>query len=348
MNKPRFDEIDFLKAVAIIVVILTHVLSYNLGPSLINTIWNYLHFVVPAFIFCSGFVVYQKYKDTAWTINSSWQWFLKRVVRLVLPYYVVILLHFTLWFLFPSIFSGTGLIKDAGFVLRSIVLIGVDYGWLPLLFIELMIITPLCLTLCKKRHTRILSTGIALISTVILLFIRMPIDYRIIMWIPWSSILMLSFAAARYRNTTTHLIPPRTVYIISLCLSLTLWLFLDALLRFQGRQVTLTLHKYPPNLYYLSYGIGLGSLLLLIENAFNTKINIIRSILRWLSMYSYELFFAHYLVIDVVRTLMKNSHAEIPVVIQCVLVIFISVEIVHIYTNFLKEIHKKNRDNSTR
>ncbi len=342
MHKPRFDEIDFLKAIAILVVILTHVLSYNLGPSHINIIWNYLHFVVPAFIFCSGFVTHQKYKDTVWTIDSSWQWFLKRVPRLIFPYYLVVLLHYALWLLFPTVFSGTGLAKDVGFLLRSVMLIGVDYGWLPLLFIQMMILTPLYLSAFRKKSIRLLSLGISFASTILLLFIRIPLDYRIVMWLPWSFILLLSFAAAEYRSNKTTLIPTRTMYILGICLSLTLWLFLDALLRFQGRQATLTLHKYPPDLYYLSYGLGLGSVLLLVENILRSKMNFFRSTLRWLSMYSYELFFAHYLVMDALRTFMKSSNTHIPVIAQCALVFFISVEIVHIYTNILKEIRKRH------
>ncbi len=342
MHKPRFEDIDYLKAIAIIIVVVTHVLSYNLGPSLINTIWNYLHFVVPAFIFCSGFVSYQKYKDTVWTYGSSWQWFLKRVPRLVFPYYLVILLHYALWFLFPWVFSGSGLVKDVGFLLRSVVLIGVDYGWLPLLFIELMLITPLCLTAFRKKHTRMLSMGISFASTVILLFIHIPVDYRIIMWVPWSFILLLSFAAAEFRSNKASLLPIRTSYILGVCVSLTVWLFFDALLRFQGRQVTLTLHKYPPDLYYLSYGIGLGNLLLLLENVLSTRIQFFRNMLRWLSSYSYELFFAHYLVIDALRTIMKSTHTNIPVTYQCLIVLFVSMELVHIYTNAQKEIRKRS------
>lgn len=341
MAKPRFDEIDFLKAIAIIIVMITHVLSYNLGNQTTNIIWNYLHFVVPIFIFCSGFVTYLKYKNTVWTVSSSWQWFMKRVPRLVLPYYLVILLHYALWYLFPHVFSGNGLIRSTDFILRSAVFIGVDYGWLPLLFIELMLVTPLYLNAFKKKNTRLLSIGISLASAFVQLFIHIPIDYQIIMWLPWSLILLLSFAAAEYKDNKTSLIPARTAYILGVCLSLTAWLFMDSFLRFQGRQTTLTLHKYPPDMYYLSYGVGLGSMLLLIEHILRPRLGALRNMFRWVSAYSYELFFAHYLVIDALKTIMKNFHMFLPVIYQCAIVILASIELVHIYTNILKELQKK-------
>lgn len=341
MAKPRFDEIDFLKAIAIIIVMITHVLSYNLGNQITNIIWNYLHFVVPAFIFCSGFVTYQKYKNTSWTVSSSWQWFTKRIPRLVLPYYLVILLHYTLWYLVPHIFSGNGLTKSIDFVLRSTVFVGVDYGWLPLLFIELMFVTPLYLNAFKKRGTRLLSIGISLASALTLLFIHIPVDFRIVMWLPWSLILLLSFAAAEHKDNRTSLIPTRTAYIVSICFSLTAWLFIDSFLHFHGRQTTLTLHKYPPDIYYLSYGAGLGSILLLIEHILRPRIGVLRNMFRWLSAYSYELFFAHYLVIDALRTVTRNFHISLPVIYQCAIVILVSVELVHLYTNILKELRKR-------
>lgn len=343
MHKQRFDDIDFLRAIAIIAVIVTHVLSYNLGTNLINVVWNYLHFIVPILVFCSGYVTYRAYSSTTWTLPTLITWYKKRIVRLVLPYYIIILLHYALWFAFPSVFSGYGIQKNIYFIIRSILFIGVDYGWLPLLFLELMLLTPLYLTLYKHKPYNIITLIPLGASSVALFFIHLPLDYRIVMWLPWSSILFLSFIVANYHTNTKPLLPKNIIYIMGTTVSLMIFLFLDSLLSYMGRQTTLTVHKYPPDIFYLSYGIGLGSTLLLLENIAHRYIEFLRSILWWLSTYSYELFFAHYLVIDILRTVMKSKNVHIPVILQCVLVLIISIEAVHIYTNIQKEIRNRKK-----
>jgi len=177
MAKTRFEHIDFLRAVAIIGVIVTHILSYNLGTTLTNTIWNYLHFVVPVLIFCSGYVMYQKYATVRWTKESLVAWYKKRSIRLLQPYALWTLLHYALWYVFPKYFSGLGL----------------DYGWLPLLFIELMIVTPFYLSVWKNQ--KLLLTMLISASTIVLLFFKPSINYQFYMWIPWSIVLLLSFAS---------------------------------------------------------------------------------------------------------------------------------------------------------
>jgi len=343
MQKQRFDDIDFLRAIAIIAVVITHVLSYNLGTNLINVVWNYLHFIVPILIFCSGYVTYRVYSSTVWTFPTLIAWYRKRIVRLALPYYIIILLHYALWFAFPSVFSGYGIQKNINFFVRSIFFIGVDYGWLPMLFLELMLITPLYLALYKHKTYKTITLAILGLSSVVLFFTHLPLDYRIIMWLPWSFILFLSFILANYHMNTKSILPKNIIYIMGATVSLMIFLFIDSLLSYQSRQATLTVHKYPPDIFYLTYGIGLGSALLLLENVAYRYIAFLRSILWWLSKYSYELFFAHYLVIDILRTAMKTANIYIPLFFQCVLVLLISVEVVHIYTNIRREIHNRKK-----
>lgn len=272
----RLDHIDFLRAIAIIVVIITHILSYRLGTTLTNTIWNYLHFVVPILVYCSGYVMYKKYNDVIWKKEQLFSWYKKRAIRLLLPYFIWTAVHYGLWYFFPSYLSGLGL----------------DYGWLPLLFIELMVMTPLYISIWKRRNTRwVLSLFIGL-TPIALLFIKLPFDYRYYMWIPWSAIVLLSFTSAQYDKLKT------SVYIRVSLLAFALFALGNILLPLFHAPLTLTLHKYPPDIFYLSYGIGIGSLLTLVhwEN----------KVVRWLSTHAYDLFFAHYILIDSVVTSMRH------------------------------------------
>lgn len=278
----RLGNIDFLRAVAIIGVVITHILSYNLGATLTNTIWNYLHFVVPMLVFCSGYVAYQKYATTHWTIKNTLLWYKKRAIRLIKPYALWTVVHYGLWCIFPKYFSGLGL----------------DYGWLPILFLELMLVTPLYLYIWKTK--KLLFIFLIFLSTVLLLFFKPSLDFRIDMWLPWSAILLLSFLTA---SQTVKSIP----YIIVAVCAFAVFIAGNILLPILHQPLTLTLHKYPPDLFYLSYGIGIGCILLLIQPHDIFQGKHIKRTLLWLSVNSYNLFFAHYIILDLVVTLLRHS-----------------------------------------
>ncbi len=296
----RIWDIDALRAVAMLLVIVTHVYSYNLGSAARNAVWNYLHFVVPVLIYCSGYVLYLKYKDTRWTIPGIVRWWKKRAMRLALPYYIFFVLHYLLWLLFPAYFSVFAMQKTFSYVGASLLFIGIDYGWLPLLFLELMMLSPLLLTLMRSKEGAIALWGISLGSAMLFFFRQPHTDYRLIMWLPWSAIMLLSFWYAR----AAAKLPPRRRLVLSLLAAFICFLLFDAgawIATAWHRDLTLTLHKYPPDIWYLTYGTGIGALLLAA-----TQIRIpypwITQAVTWISAKSYELFFVHYIVVDVFRT----------------------------------------------
>jgi peptidoglycan/LPS O-acetylase OafA/YrhL len=282
MPAKRLEHIDFLRAIATVGMIVTHILSYRLGTTITNTVWNYLHFVVPLFIFCSGYISYTHYADTKWTRELLAGWYKKRLIRLLQPYVIFTAIHYAFWKLLPGYFSGLGL----------------DYGWLVLLFVELMFVTPLYISAWNARNLRIGLLSLTFASTIVLLFVRPHINYQIYMWIPWSFIYLLSFYAVKQQILTKRYIQIAVGAFIFFVLG-------NWVVPHLGQPLTLTLHKYPPDIFYLSYGIGMGAVLLLIEplGIFHQKY--VTAVIRWISRYSYELFFAHYIVIDLVVTILR-------------------------------------------
>ncbi|KLK87179.1 hypothetical protein SZ63_11270 [Methanoculleus sediminis] len=91
-NKVRyFDEINFLRAFAILAVISIHVSAYFTRMDAINglgalymSIDVLSHFAVPLFIVLSGFVLYNKYSD-----DIDIKWFYKKRLKSVLPQYLI-------------------------------------------------------------------------------------------------------------------------------------------------------------------------------------------------------------------------------------------------------------------
>jgi len=341
MGNKRDTAIDFLRALAILSVIITHVLSRNLGPETVNAIWNYLHFIVPLYIFCSGYLMYKKYYVTQWTVPALITWYKKRTLRLVLPYYLFLALHYVLWLIFPSYVSGFGLSLQPRFILTSLLFTGVDYGWLPLLFLELMLLTPLYLLLFRKNWIRVISFVIVALSSLSLLFYRFtPLDYRLFMWLPWSTIYFLSFAAARADVFDKLKQSSTRIAIFGLC-SLLLFFTLRYITTRLQQPLTLTLHKYPPDLFYLSYGLSVGSVLTLASLIPRLYTRGLRLIIQWLSARSYELFFAHYLILDVLETITHTQHISAPLGLLIPIAITGSLLLVTVYDGVKSTLVKK-------
>ncbi len=246
----RLLPVDFLRSVAIIGVIVTHVYSYNLTNATNYAIWNYLHFVVVAFVFCSGFVMTAKYQYVLTDVTKIFVWYKKRFVRLLIPFYLYLFVHYTLWFLFPHFFSGLGLEKSPAFLLQSLLLIGgINLNWLPLLFIQLTILFPLFIFLIRKRNFLICYVVFAIMTTLFFTIQTFPYGYyRLVMWIPWSLILLLAMKNSKK-------------YILFSAISFTLFSILYMLFQTLHRSLTLIDHKYPPDFYYLSYATSITLLI---------------------------------------------------------------------------------------
>lgn len=320
MKQTRIVSLDYLRAFSIVIVIVTHVLSRNLGPDLINTVWNFLHFVVPLFVLCSGYVMYRQQTHTEMNSRSLLPWFLKRAERLVLPYYAYLALHYVLWFMFPALFSGYGLSTSLQFIASSLLFVGVDFGWLPLLFLELMILTPLYLKLLSTSRLRIVGIFIGFLISLIFVFTRVTVDYRFVMWIPWSVIYLLSFEAAHRKlfedNHALHI----PLLLIAVVFGM-LFVILTKTLSGYGTPLTLTVHKYPPDAYYLSYSLSIGSMVTLVLSRMHDL-----PLVTWLSREAYALYFAHYIAFDILYFF--RSRYQISLLGQLLFVFMLSIGLV--------------------
>lgn len=330
----RFLHIDFLRAAAIIGVIVIHVLSDNLTNPLNTFIWNYAHIIIVAFIFCSGYVMYALYAPKLNNLSSVGIWYKKRLIRLILPFYWYLFIHYSLIFLFPKFFSGLGLEFSWKFFLQSITLTGgINLNWLPLLFLQLAVIFPLLVIIFRKKR---------LIFWVYVLFaIGVTIDftiwqfpyshYRSIMWIPWSLFLILPWYF--YDREQKRLSP--LPYLLFSGSAAVVFSLLFIIWQNTNRSLTLIDNKYPPNLFYISYE-SIGSFLLLgisILPMFQKKM--FAAFYQFISKVSYSLFFIHYIVLDFILSVQKVLGIHISVWYQLIFVMTISIVIAWIISWFL-------------
>src|SRR5690348_699826 len=83
----RLVEIDLLRGLAMLVMIFLHTSVYFFSNgSYVAWLWNWGHFAVPVFIFCSVFLFFYKSQ------KFSFSYLKKRLWRLLFPYYIFVFL----------------------------------------------------------------------------------------------------------------------------------------------------------------------------------------------------------------------------------------------------------------
>ncbi|HUD20295.1 MAG TPA: acyltransferase [Patescibacteria group bacterium] len=306
-TKERYIHIDILRAIAILGVMLTHSLAVFLGPDKINIFWNYLHFVVVAFVGCSGYVTAFSYKRLG-DMNLL-SWYGKRFIRLYIPYALYVVSFALLGLLLPVFFHYTGISYTGKFFLSSFLLTGgVDVGWLTLLFIQLALITPLLVGLLNNKRALILFLTAIGLFTLVTAFFRIPTMYsRAIAWLPWAGIFLLGGILAQRDSAKT----PKSSNGILLfaVLSFGTWLLLRFLLSNLHSPLTFTLHKYPPDLFYLSYGIAIAGVMYWVASRYQNRLQSANSPIAFLSKHSYGMFFLHLIILNGITTVTKHGSA---------------------------------------
>lgn len=290
----RNQTIDSLRGISIIAMIMLHTNVFYLSQGgWVSFFWNWLQFAVPIFVFCSAYIFWQKPLSFEW--SNIFSHIKKRVTRLLVPYYIFLLIFLPISFIrAPKNFNFT-------YIFKSLTLTGgIDINWLVLLFfifIFLQII--ISWLLIRHRCWFYLYTVIVFISAVLLLFIRPKFDYKLIMWLPWSLITIFAYYFVKYEKDNKRMIG-------NIFLATTLFVISYQLLMIWSHSLRFFNNKYPPNLYILSYGILSIAVLFLIFKFINSRFKTITNILSFYSLYSYEIFFIQYIVIYLLNTYLKT------------------------------------------
>lgn len=287
MNTTRLSHIDFLRAVAIILIVVTHVFQYHLDSPLNKFIWNYSHFAVVLFIFCSVTVLLPSYEKMDKSVSTILSWYKKRLLRLIIPFYLYLASHIALIKLFPSIFTGNGLHVTPEFLFKSVTLTGgINFNWLVLLFIQIALMFPVIHVISKKRIWAIIFSLASLSFITATLFLpQLQPHSRPVMAIGWSLIVLVSIIIAQER------LKPHVIFMVAGGMFTILFFTIVP-------SHTLINHKYPPDLFYLSYATmtAMGTYFISQMRVWNSPI--LQRLYTYISKHSYAIFFIHYIILD--------------------------------------------------
>ena len=292
-KKKRFYEIDVLRGGAIAIMILTHTNYFYLSNPRIHFTWNWLFFAVTMFVFSSAYIFFMAKKEIK--LAEGVDFIYKRVKRLLIPYYLFLIPYFFI----ASIYEPNKLTST--YITNNILVWGgLETNWVVMLFLQLSVIMPLILLLYQRHRLLFYLYAFAsIVSSIIFLFYRPDFNYRWIMWLPWSIVILFAFYMARSSRSFHHFVKTKLVLWVIFALTFGIVLFE------QGSTIFFD-HKYPPSLYYLSYGMAMVTLVFILAEKNFFDWSPLKRLLTFLSTYSYELFFVHYILINIRVVIFKE------------------------------------------
>jgi peptidoglycan/LPS O-acetylase OafA/YrhL len=291
MTSERFHEIDILRGIAIFAMILIHVAVYFPSDHTARFLWDFSQFAVPFFLFCSFYIFFKK--GHVVEKGQLIPYVFKRFKRLLVPYWIFLIIYIPLVRLYePSRMSNLQIVR---FITATTV--SNDVSWLVTLFLMLTLVVPFVAYLGKKRRPLFyLYGGLALASSVFLLFYPSPLHFKLIMWLPWSVIIYFTYYFVKEEKNLFVLFV-LAVFFYSLS-----WNTLSQ----TGQSFLQYDNKYPPNLFHLSYGMGMILIFYFLAKKKVFELFGLRQMISFLSVHSYSIFFIHFLILYVMTTYLKT------------------------------------------
>lgn len=273
----RNNAIDFCRFIGVICVILAHT---NISPLLFNL--RQFDVVMLVFISALSFT----YAKPIATWKDYGNYVIHRFKRLIIPVWLFLTLYFFL-------LKITGQYFTLETVVSSYLLInGIGYVWIFRVLFICSLINPLLLYLVKKLGTKkiaiilllmiVANEGLNyLVSTLPGGILKTGLTYALLYTLGYG---VISLFGINYRFSNDR---QNNMWLV--CLTI---LFGVSYIVFDGALIQV--FKYPPQLYYYSYGLIITFVLM---NVF-TKSNVKSKLITLFSKYSFYAYFAHIFIID--------------------------------------------------
>lgn len=277
----RDKSIDNLRGLAMFAMMVIHAISYFFSDKLSFYIWDYSQWAVPVFLFCSFYLYFKNPKKL--DKFTFFSYLRKRFSRLLIPYYIFLFFFYILlyWFDKKSFFNF-GQLKANIFIYG-----GLSFNWLVLVFVYFIFLMPLIFWLKKYKYFYYGFFLLSIMSSIYFIFFR--INFRLIMWLPWSTLAFFTIFFIKNEKNWKKLSLTAIAFII-------IFFILRIIEARIGHNLTQFENKYPPTLYHLSYGIFSTIIIFwLSKKNFFSYFNF-EKLLYFLSLNSYSLFFIHILV----------------------------------------------------
>jgi fucose 4-O-acetylase-like acetyltransferase len=327
--------IDILKTIGILCVILAHTFP---SKSLIFQIRN---FDVPLMVIASGTLFYWSSRNKN---HYFWSYLKSRLPRLLAPIWVFTVFYFSSIYVLYKLIGKEYSYTWNDFFSSLILIDGISYFWITRVFILVAILAPLLLQLYQvtKNETKFLLTLLSLYTL-----------YEAVYYLTNTSIIHFFFLSNFVQNYAFYGIPYACLFGLGMVLprlsdraiasiaGLSFLIYLGfAIYSFysSGQILSTQALKYPPRLYYFSYGVSISTFLYFIVQKLTRKNILVRTnavllnILIFISQSSFWIYLWHIFFLEY-WPLFANSLAGAHAYISA----FLGITLLSISTTFLQK-----------
>jgi len=324
----RIRYIDFLKFIALTGIIIAHIGSPSWAMMLRS-------FDVPLMIILSSILASRSFAKYSMNKTPVIDYYMSRVKRLVIPTWIFLLFYFIYSFIVTGQRAGIKYYVDSFLLTRY----GIGYVWIMLIYLYSAMLIP------AFAKLKLSSKGFIIVCATYILyeiayyyklglngsgFIKDFIDTTFYYIIPYGVLTYLGYNYFKMKNRT-KLIIALVSFIVFISLAV---YYRSTLGLFQLVQIA----KYPPRLYYLSYGVGCSFALLILCEKKNLKLYENR-VIRFISSHSMWIYLWHILILDIYGRL------KLPEIwfIKLIIVYLLSMLIVYVVNQGLDYIERLYR-----
>lgn len=329
----RDERVDLLRVIGLLMIILAHV-----GPP--SWLFQLRNFDVPLMVLISGVAFHLSYQREAYGI---YVW--KRIKRLLFPAWLFLSGYFIWMWLVqsPSDFAGFKIILESYLLFD-----GIGYVWIIRVFLLIAIVAPIIL----RFNEKFTSTKLFFAC---LLGILAAYEISVLLLKPY----MVTGLGRLIESTILYIIPYAIIFSlgIRLCLltlrellklTACLWLIFGIIfvINFvlQERLVYTQAFKYPPQLYYLTYALGVSCIIWMMSEGIISLVKKARTyfLIEFISQNSLWIYLWHIPFIEIYD--MKFFYEYPLVTISACLVAYVQVTIVKSYLtqNMKSQAAKRN------
>ena len=248
MNKERDLNIDVLRALGLLLIILAHVHS----PLSLH---QFRSFDVPMMMFVSGLAMAVHPQSAI----GGWIWLWKRVKRLVFPVWIFLVLYFAFLFLAHKVVAFH--LPTVQKMVESFLLLdGIGYVWVIRVFLILAVLTPLLCT-CYRKYVGSTMKLLLLfilwggIQSILCYFDQYMMNVSLFLKLIYEQYLLYVAYAIPFLLGLHLGLQKQRSWRLFLCLSFIAVIFLFLYIFQHGLPITISPdYKYPPQSYYLVWG----------------------------------------------------------------------------------------------
>ena len=284
MKENRLYYIDFLKFIGLTGIIIAHVGSPNWLMQLRS-------FDVPLMVILSSILAQESIKKYNDDIKSMIKYYTSRIKRLVIPTWIFLTFYFILKFILTNEFIGIKYYLLTFLLTRY----GFGYVWIILIYLYSAFLIPIFKNIGYSKINTIIIIFIYILYE-ISYFFQIGIDYKIIETtlyyiIPYG---LLTYIGYNFNNISDK---EKKIYIFTNLILFVLMMYFYYLKT--GSFQLVQIAKYPPRLYYLTYGLLCSFILLIVCKKYNKLFN--NKLINFISKNSMWIYLWHILVLDIYK-----------------------------------------------